>query len=432
MWRYVGVTAIIGLLVSVLVFFLFDRGVFAPLAERLFAFYDSIALFPPSEGSPRTTNPVLHVPVIAMLAFGLAWVAIDVPRVPLKLVLGFSSLLLIIGLSPTLALYGFAFEPLSGLAAGALGFVGGFIYSRTDHGQRKQSLSAILGSRVSTQTFHQVLGSAHGLNLDGERRELSVLTCQFFNQPEMLEKLDPSDVVEITNLFLKSTVEHLLSLGGYLDESNPASIRFLFGVHNDNSNDHAIAAAQAGIELRQRLDNLSKECEARWHQPLQFGIGISSGTIALGVFGSASHVYFSGMGADIDLAQRLSRANERYGSQVLLSARSYMLSKDEIEVRPMDMIYLPKSNVVAEVYELLERRDALNDNEEASRDSFWQGMIYFRNGNYESALEMFSRARISDQTDAPLEHYISRTQEYLVHPERIPAGAAPTVQPPEG
>jgi hypothetical protein len=89
----------------------------------------------------------------------------------------------------------------------------------------------------------------------------------------------------------------------------------------------------------------------------------------------------------------------------------------------MDMIYLPKSNVVAEVYELLEKRDALGEAELASRDSFWQGMIYFRNGNYDSALEMFSRARIPDEIDEPLEHYITRTQEYLVHPERIPAGA---------
>ncbi|MEM9280641.1 MAG: hypothetical protein AAGA96_02340 [Verrucomicrobiota bacterium] len=409
-------------MVSFLAILATSGGLLQPAAAKLYSFYDSIQVTPSSPTA--SLGPESHVftwVICSVAALGLSWVAIDTPRLMLKSVVCVATLLLIVGLSPTLALYGVLFEPISAVLAGALAFVLGLLYFSMIHGRRRQSLSTMIGSRVSPRTFQHVVDSANQLNLEGEQHRLTVLSCRILNHYEMSSKLECTDLVEITNLFLNSTVEHLLSTGGYLDDSSPSGVRFLFGLDDDSPKSHALAAAQAALELRQRLHNLSRECEARWHQQFQFGIGLSTGMVTLGVFGSASHVYFSGVSAEFDLADRLCRANERYGSRILLSAQTHLHVGRDMEARPLDLIYFPKAKIVGEVYELLSYRDELSDAEEVSRDIFSRAMVYFRNGNYESALELFIEARTPNVTDQPLEYYIRQTQEYLVHPDRIPA-----------
>ena len=415
MWRYVGVSIIIGLAVSTGIFFLYEVGVFMGPGRALWGFYKESGLMPEGRG----LIDLLQFGVFTALAMGIAWCIIDIPRKHLNAIVAVSAIFLVMGLSFTLALYGIYFEPFSGCLAIMLSSVLGAIYSRTRQGQRKRLLMAILGHRVSPDLLFKMLGSNGDLP-EPKSRAVTVLTCRVFNHSHLMRELEPEEVLEVTNLFLKNAVERLLAKGAYVDEARPDCIRAFFGVHP--SDDHALVACRAALELQKRIDNLNADCERRWFQSLKYGIGVSSGPITTGIFGSRREAFFSGVGSEIGFSRRLCALNLAFGSRVLIGARCFFEAKDDLELRPIDMVFMEEEDVLTEVYELLEEKGNLNDEHRKSRDAFWQGMIFFREGRHDAALESFTEAQVDGVDDAPLEHYIARVQDELVRSGEKPGG----------
>jgi class 3 adenylate cyclase len=413
MRRYFAVAMIVGTLVSAAMLALHQFGVFRSLDVWLTEVYRAVGFFPVSgelEGSEL--RQWCERGVIVLAALGTAWCVIDIPHVGNKLLVLLTLVVVIFGLSPTLALYGIVFPPFSGVAAALIAGGAGLAYAGTEHGMRKRVLQRVLGARVSPEKFAALLNSRKPLRLEGGSREATVLTCRVFNHPQLREKMEPVDLLAMTNMFLRNTADFLMSRGGYLDESSPDCVRVFFGLLEE-SPDHVERACRTAMELRVRLSNLNAECENRWFQRFELGVAITSGPLAVGVYGSPQHYYLSGVGGETDFSRRLSRVNLRYGSDVVISASAHRAVTDKIEVRPLEMIYDPEENVMSEVYQLLCPKDELDQAAEARRDAYWQGVIHYRSGNFEAALEEFSRASKPGEEDAPLEFYRELAQRRL-------------------
>ncbi len=112
----------------------------------------------------------------------------------------------------------------------------------------------------------------------------------------------------------------------------------------------------------------------------------------------------------IDFASQLCVLNAEYGSKVLLSARTYALVKDNAEVRPMEMVSAPGSSQMSEVYELLAEKGALPESDIRARDAFWQGVVQYRKGDLQQALESFNNAAIEGREDPPLKYFMDRVE----------------------
>jgi len=411
MKRYVFTALAIGMMAAALVLALELVGIFSAPASWLGDLYTSRGL---AAGSGEMTRlSWLEITMILAVSLGVAWCMVDVSQVGQKLLVCLLVSLVVIGLSPSLALHGWLFEPFSSLAAALAAAVAGFAFAGTERGMRKRVLQDVLGMRVSHETFGELLAAPEPPDyFAGAVREVTVMTCRVFNHEELREKLEPADLLEMSNLFLRSVSTFLTSRGAYLDESGPELVRVFFGMLRPTE-DHAAQACRTALELRTRLRNLSRECETRWFQPLEYGIGISSGPMTVGVYGSPEHFFFSGIGGETDYSRRLAHANRRYGSDLLIGPSTYALVHESFEVRPMEMFYDPESEVMTEIYELLAQSSNFPDEDRARRDLFWQGVIYLREKRFEEALEHFSRARVPGAGDGPAEFFVARAQEGL-------------------
>ncbi|MDF1825696.1 MAG: adenylate/guanylate cyclase domain-containing protein [Verrucomicrobiales bacterium] len=406
MRRYVLTFLYIGGGVSALVLVLFFVGVFEPMTEWLRSKWVSQGLLVEDE---MVRMKWIEGLVIISLAAGVSWCVIDVTNPSQKVLVIFCSVLLVLGFSPTLALHGVLFDPFSSLAAVALSAAASFVFAGTEKGMRKRVLETLIGRRVSHRTFNELLEADEPPDFGGVSREVTVVTCRLFNHEELQAKLKPSDLVKMSNLFLRSVSTFLTGRGAYLDESGPELVRGYFGMLKP-SESHAFHACRAALELRSRLKNLSKECETRWFQGLTYGVGISSGPMTIGVYGADEHFFFSGIGAETDYSRRLSHANDRYGSDLLIGPHTYHLVKSEFEVRPMEMFFDPAANLMTEIYQLLATKEAFGEVERERRDLFWQGVIFLREERFEEALDHLSRARNPAGEDAPLDFFIERAQ----------------------
>ncbi len=409
MRRYLFIAAIIGSIAVFVTILLFEFGLLTAAATKLATFYANAGLI----DHGREPKRVLHYISFVVLAYAMAWAVIDIPKVFNKVMVALAAMMLVLAFSAVAVTLGMFFEPFSSLTALFVAAGLSLVYSVTEHGSRKRVLHTVLGGRVSEKSFYGLMDGGRPDFLDGQNREVSILTVRIFNHAQIRTVISPKELIEMTNLFLQNSGEFLTSRGGYLDESSPDCVRVYFGVL-DRLPDHPFRACQAALELRQRLDNLNLELEKRYFQRFFYGIAISSEPMTLGIYESENDVRLSAVGEVIEFVRKLSAANSQYGSDILISARTYSIVQETFAVRPMEMIYDAAAELMSEVYELVDLKANLSEEEEAARKAFWQGLILYREGRGEEALKVLSELRAQYPNDRPLHYFIDRCQSNMV------------------
>ncbi len=401
--RYIKVTIVVGFLVSLLVGVLFEVGAFHHLDQGLANFLG--LRYSPVSG--RFTQYLLFIG----FAFGLAWTTIDIPRFSLKVIIALGTLAEVICATCLLNLMGLFFSPFASALAILLSFGVGFLYAHSDAGGRKRILAGVFGDRISKKTFHTLIDNDVSLHFGGEVREATVVVCEIFNHLELAENLEVADYVSLINSFLRNAADYLVECGGYLDECDGESLRVVFGTPLPDSH-HAATASEAALGLAGRLDAVNAECKRVWNHVFDFRIGINSGEMTVAAYGSRRLGAFSVAGDSVEWARRLCGANLRYGSRILVGALTYQLAESRLEVRPIDLVqHHPADRNREEFYELLARKNTLTDEQRAGRDAFWKGVLFFRQEQWDLAVEQFESIAPDHGRSGPVEFYLRRIEQ---------------------
>jgi adenylate cyclase len=320
-----------------------------------------------------------------------------------------------VGFSYTLAVWGGLFEPLSGIMVAALSLLFGVIHSRSVGGSKQKAFVGLLGGRLSGSALNSLVAEPSKVKMAGGECDVTVLVLRATNLAALGGAMSPGDLVALANFVNQSASAFLMERGGYIESVGPEGLRVLFGLPEQNDK-HAGDACQVALNLRSRLSSIALECEGRWLQVPEFGIGLMSGRMAAGVFGEGGLAHFGAVGGESEFARRLAGSNRSYGSTILIGALTQQLAEGGIEVRPMEMLYEPEEGVMFEVYELLAKSGELGEADQVSRDAFWQGVVQLRQGLLQESMEQFNLARREGVVDPPLDYYISKIDWLMSHP----------------
>lgn len=357
----------------------------------------------------------LEFVMIAVLPLGLAFGMIEVTKIPQKAAVAGAAVLLAFLLSPLLALYGLLMDVISLLSACLLAILGAALFARTEFGSRKRRLELALGTRVSSSVFQNLLDSPVSPSFEAASREVTIIVCRILPVTGGEKTLAPADALKRGSWFLRAVSSFLLSRGAYLEEAGPERVRAVFGMLGEDP-DHAVKACRVAFDLKGRLRGLAQEFESRWFHALDWGVGVASGTMSVGLCGDPGRYLLAGVGGDSDFADRLALANARLSSDVLLGPETYRLVRDRFEVRPLEMLYDPMTQRLLESYQLLAPSESVSEEERQRRDWFWKGVIHLRQSKYDEALECFSRARVPGVEDRPLAQLLAQAQEGVATP----------------
>lgn len=376
-------------------------------AAWLDGYYNSVFVLPRRDGGLAFNEPVQYV-YFASMALVSTWVCMELPRLFSRIAYLLGAIFLTVLLSASLAFCGILFEPFSGVAAIVLAGIFGLILGSTEEGLRQRKLHRYFEGRLSTSRFQEIVHAKEPPELSG-KRELTVLTCRILNFPDLSSQTEAKDLEEITTAFLETVSGHLVAGGSYLDSCSAEGVRVFFGLL-EKSETHAVDACKKALELRKQLTIFEEDSQKRWSRKPVSGIAISTGPMTLGLFGSGTFQSYGAVGEALDFSRRLCSINLVYGSHILLGARTFALTKDSIEARPMEMVYAPRMHQISEVYELLATKGALNDEEVKARDAFWQGVVSLRKGDYKEATLQLKKAHIDGREDAPLKYFLERAE----------------------
>jgi len=389
--RYLRASLLLGGLVAASAGALWVFGAFAP--------WDELLLRLAGPESALRAAPVWVVPaLVVLLAFGLAWTTIDIPRSGLKALVAAGALLQVPLFTAVAALSGVAIGPSAPFAAGALAFLGGLLYARSEGGRRKQRLLEVLGGRTSQRTMRRLLNSAVALPFDGVRAPVTVLVCEFSHGDR---PGTPTEEVVRLNSFLHRAGELLAEHGGYLDECDAEGVRALFfdPVAEGTPALAALRAAKALAELPE--------------PGVAFGIGVESEEMTLGVFGPGEAGALGAAGPALEFARRLGRWNGGFGTRVLAGPGTHAAATSAWEFRPAALLRPPAWEVPAEIYEPMGPETERAPEAELARSLYWEALILFREKRWHDALSRFTRARDLSGPDPLCERYIQKTRAAL-------------------
>jgi adenylate cyclase len=401
--RYLKATLLIGVISAVLVILLLATGWISTTPDLLLR--DSLFKLPKTAVDSKPVQLVF----IVFLAFGIAWTTVDITRPILKAVVAAGALFLLLSGSWVCALYGSLFSPFPGTAAILASFCIGLAYGRSGSGSRKRVIERLFGQRVSRGVFNQLVNSNVPVEFPGVNQEGTVIVCEVQNHKELMDLLTPENFAAMTNLYLQTASDYLVELGGFLDECSGENLRVVFGAPLPDEN-HAAHACRAALDLLARLDNVNRECDANWQRRFDFRIAVNSGDMIAAAYGGSRLASFGVAGPAVEFARRLCAAAGTYGCRILVGPETFELASDTFESRPIEVIKAVGERRRIELYEILAPKHGLSPERERSRDHFWRGVIYYREKQWDKAIEELSRARITGIPDTALDLYIQRVE----------------------
>lgn len=401
--RYLKASFLIGLATTVVVMLLYASGWISNTPDLVL------------RNLYKMQNPTLvpmgvQIALIVLLAFGFAWTTVDITRRALKVVVAVAAMLLFITASLVLALYNVLLSPLPAVFAILISFLIGLAYGRSGSGARKRIIERLFAQRVGRNVFQQLVNSDIPADFPGQLLEGTVVVCEVQNHAELMEMLSPSDYASMTNLYLQTASDFLVEVGGFLDECTGESLRVVFGAPIPDEK-HAAKASRAALDLASRLDLLNKECDATWQRRFDFRIGVNSGEMIGAAYGGTRLASFSVAGPSVEFARRLCAACATYGCRILVGPETFELASDTFEARPIEVLKGIGGRRRVELYEILSTKNGLSPERERSRDHFWRGVLYYRDGKHDKALDEFTQARITGLPDTALDYYVSRVEK---------------------
>jgi class 3 adenylate cyclase len=356
---------------------------------------------------------------ILLLALGGVWLGLSrVPRGGARLLIVFLVIELL-GLSWVCSLYRVFFQPLPSVFAVVLALIateGWTAFLRRD---RSHLVRTFFANRLSKKEFSRVREGAISFDVDPKTYEVSVVTCDVADKYGFAQNSGPAAFARSVGEFMRDTADRLLQAGAYLHAADGEGVVVVFGFPSGDSR-HAEKALRVVLDL---IRDFRKRQQNNGEISADYGIhaGVSSGTIVAAPLKDSGNPTLLVSGQPLDLARRLCAANGRYGSKILMDLPTFDLASNTVVARPIDFVNGLNSLDRHEIYELLWLTTEAGPEHIARRDSFWSGVVLYREKRWAEAYTEFQKARGSEEEeDAPLEFYLRRLEPLALHLTETP------------
>lgn len=363
--------------------------------------------------------------LVIVLGFAVAWALLQVPDALHRAGLVLFLVADLLGGAWVLASAGIFFPPLPAIVATVVAALLVVVVDLTQSGRQRQSAVRLFVGRLAQPGLDRLTASA-GLDLaEPATREATFIFCEIANQADLIDELPAASCAQLTREFTDYASARFLREGGYLHGADGEGVRVLFGFPNA-SEEHALEAARAALAFR---EDFRAEAAAKPESlgKVDLRIGVSSGVVVATRRDDSPQSDIVVSGEPFEVARRLARVNQVYGSQILLGPRTFSAANKRIVARPIDFLRSAVAHERLEVYELLALAEKATAEEMVRRDRFWTGVVFFRERRWTEAWAEFNRARGDNgQQDQPLQWYLRRLEPLCLN---IATEPAPVFEP---
>ena len=409
MKRSIALSVIIGLLASAIIAGLHASGV-------LLRFEAGVANFLwHNQPAARFVGEKWQYIFVVLLALGVAWMTLTTMRRGRIALLSLILVIELAGVAWVLSLYQTFFSPLPSMAAVALAFVAAeswiFLSTRT----RSHLTKTFFAGHLSSKQLSRIIEGDIPLETDPRTHEVTIVVCDIANKYDLADESDPGEFAETTERFIERTTDLFLEADGYIHAADGEGVVAIFGFP-DAGGEHADKAVRVTLGLLDSFRNARQGNNGDLFGKCDVHMGVSSGTIIVAPLKNGARPTLLTTGEPVELARRFCVANRFYGSRILIGPRTFELASKHIVARPIDFLSGVNSQERHEIYEPLWLAAEAKPEHIARRDSFWNGVVLYREKRWAEAYTEFQKARGPDgDEDAPLQLYLRRLETLALH-----------------
>jgi len=230
--------------------------------------------------------------------------------------------------------------------------------------QQRQAveLSRKLAKYLSPQIWGSLFSGRRDAKVETRRKKLTVFFSDIKGFSAMSEELPLEQLTRMLNTYLSEMTRIAERHGGTVDKFIGDAVMVFFGdPTSKGSKEDATACVAMAIEMQKHMKLLRQ----RWKregidQKLEIRIGINTGYVTVGNFGTDTRLDYTILGTDVNLASRLESA-ARPG-HILISQSTFELVKERILCRSMGDINAKGFNRPIAVHEVVDFRSKAGKN----------------------------------------------------------------------
>ncbi len=276
----------------------------------------------------------------------------------------------------------------------------------------KRFLRRSFGLYLSPRVIEQMLQAERPPALGGEQREVTVFFSDIAGFSSFSETLTPPELVALMNAYLSAMTDIVEAHGGYVDKYIGDAIVAVFGAPADDA-EHARNAVRAALACRERLAALNGGDPGFQGRTLHHRIGLNSGPALVGNIGSRRRFNYTVMGDAVNLASRLEGANKYFGTDILASDATVVLTGETFTWREIDAIRVKGRVQAVRVFEPLAAAGEETAEQAAHRTAYAEALAAWRARDFVAAAAGFGRMA---STDAAAARFEPRVRDLLAQP----------------
>ncbi len=255
----------------------------------------------------------------------------------------------------------------------------------------------------------------HFLEAEPERAVLTVLFTDLKGFSTLSEQVgNPQELARLLNLYLTDMTNIVFRHWGTLDKYVGDAVVAFFGWPVGYYADHARRAVLAAVEMRDRMMDLAAEMG---HPDLKVRIGVNTGEMVVGNFGSAVRKSLTVLGDNVNLGARLEPTNKEYGTDILVTGETMAASQEAVWAREIDCVRVVGRKTPVTLFEPIAPRSvALPEELHGLLTAYASGLVAYRARDFAAAASAFGGALELIPEDGPSRAMMSRSQAFADSP----------------
>ncbi|NOT01812.1 MAG: CHASE2 domain-containing protein [Phycisphaerales bacterium] len=265
------------------------------------------------------------------------------------------------------------------------------------------SLAQYTSPAIAAQLATQLSQRGAKLDLSPVPREVTCFFSDLKGFTSISERLGASRTREVLNPYLEAMSKVLIDHQAMINKFMGDGIFAFFNPPLMAVEGHAQAACEAALgsfaaleELKDRMGHGELEKEVR---ALSMRVGLNSGEVFVGDYGSGSKLDYTCIGDTVNLAARLEPACKPFGIQCLISETTYRPSQDKYVVRHLGGLQVVGKKQAVQVYELIGRRGEVDGEKQGYAALFGQAVTRFQARDWNGALTILEKCRAKRSDD---------------------------------
>jgi adenylate cyclase len=206
--------------------------------------------------------------------------------------------------------------------------------------RRNKFIRETFGRYTSDDIVEVLLDMPEGLQLGGEKRQVTLLMSDLRGFTALAERLEPTMVMALLNHYLSAMIEIIHKYGGTIDDIIGDAILVIFGAPLPMP-DAAHRAVRGALEMQKAMTGVNEHNFRMGWPEIEMGIALHTGEAVIGNIGSVKRSKYGVVGQMVNLTARIESFT--VGGQILVSptlissAHQGLILGDEISVHGKGM-----------------------------------------------------------------------------------------------